>query len=302
MRAQKRVIKHVRMSVLLCLAVLAPQLASPADTTPDATIDESLDHLVVKKWLQWNHQAVSQAFGAAPAKPYQVTVNASDYRSNSLVPWGQVNRGKLTNKIRLVINPDATYEQLMGDWTAYHEYSHLLIPYQGWGDLWFSEGLASYYQNILQYRMGVLTQEQAKQKLLAGLQRGIDNNSAPHLTLRQLSRNMRKHHAYMRVYWSGTWYFWSVDQTLREKGLSLDQALDYLNDCCAQQSLSAEQIVSKLDDYSGSDLFSVNFRRAANSRELAINKDTWRQLQMMEWPRQDGDQRGYLNIAKESKK
>jgi len=293
------------MSVLLCLTVLAPQLATPADTTVDATIDaivdQSLDHQVIKKWLHWNHQAVSHVFGTPPAKPYQVNVSAGDHRSNSVVPWGQIRRGKLNNKIRLIINPDATYEQLIGDWTAYHEYSHLLIPYQGWGDLWFSEGLASYYQNILQYRMGVLTQEQAKQKLLAGLQRGIDNNSAPHLTLRQLSRNLRKHQAYMRVYWSGTWYFWRVDQTLREKGLSLDQALNYLNGCCAQQSLSAEQIVSKLDEYSGSELFSVNFWRTANSRELAIDKGAWRQLQVMEWPRQHSDQRDFLNIAEKSK-
>ncbi len=275
--------------------VLAPMLVSTFDTRLTVSIAEELDGNIINKWLRWNHQALEQAFGSAPSKPYRIIVSASHSGSNSYVPWGQVNRRELANQVHLVINPGATYEQLISDWTAYHEYSHLLIPYQGWGDLWFSEGLASYYQNILQYRMGVLTQSQARQKLLDGLQRGMDNNPAPTLSLGQLSSSMRRYRAYMRVYWSGAWYFWKVDQALRERDLSLDQALNHLNNCCAKQSLSAKQMISELDSFSDSDLFSSNFQHAARSTRLAVDTETWHQLQTMVWPRKKGDQRGFLN-------
>ena len=66
----------------------------------------------------------------------------------------------------------ATTDSLQRAWTGYHELAHLLIPYQGWGGAWFSEGLASYYQNILQARVGILTEQQMWQKLYEGFQRG----------------------------------------------------------------------------------------------------------------------------------
>ena len=57
-----------------------------------------------------------------------------------------------------MVNPESSMQEITNDWTAFHELSHLLIPYRGHGDLWFSEGLATYYQNIIQARAGVLSE------------------------------------------------------------------------------------------------------------------------------------------------
>jgi hypothetical protein len=59
------------------------------------------------------------------------------------VPWGRIHRGPI-DKVELYTAPRAQFDKLMRASTGYHELAHLLIPYRGWGDVWFSEGLASY--------------------------------------------------------------------------------------------------------------------------------------------------------------
>ncbi len=45
-------------------------------------------------------------------------------------------------------------EDMYADWTATHEFSHLLLPRISWRQKWISEGFASYYQNVLMARAG----------------------------------------------------------------------------------------------------------------------------------------------------
>ena len=55
----------------------------------------------------------------------------------------------------------------------------------------------------------------------------------------------------MRVYWSGAWYFLAADTRLRMQSggkLSLDDALEKLNRCCADTPLSVPDMVDKLDE------------------------------------------------------
>ena len=84
------------------------------------------------------------------------------------IPWAQVHRSEV-DRVEFLTSPGATYADLKRAWTGYHELAHLLIPYRGWGDSWFSEGLATYYQNVLQARAGVLDEQQMWQKLYEGL-------------------------------------------------------------------------------------------------------------------------------------
>ncbi len=272
------------LKTLLILLLFSHLAAQSSIAAQRVEVDSVLDSDKIQKWLNWNRQALICAYGTEPNKEFSVAVNASKAASNSPIPWGQVNRGPLHNRIRFIVDQQASYQDLISDWTAYHEYSHLLIPYQGWGDMWFSEGLASYYQNILQFRMGVISAAEAKQKLLAGFKRGIDDNPAAHLTLSELSDDMSRYRAYMRVYWSGAWYFWQADQALRQQGQSLDLALQYLNNCCSQQQLSVKEIVQILDQYSHTPLFAPLYTQTSNSYSLTIESSTWKQLQPMTWP------------------
>ena len=83
-----------------------------------------------------------------------------------------MRRGEV-DRVEFFVTAEASAERLRQAWTGYHELAHLLIPYRGWGDAWFSEGLASYYQNLMQARAGVLSENEMWQRLYDGFRRGL---------------------------------------------------------------------------------------------------------------------------------
>jgi predicted metalloprotease with PDZ domain len=109
------------------------------------------------------------------------------------------------------------------------------------------------------------------QKLYDGYRRGVADTRFRGKPLREVSDGMRYHGGFMRVYWSGAWYFLAADVRLRQQSggrLSLDQALGKLNTCCADDSLSAPAIVRKLDEMNRVILFGSLYRELAESREI----------------------------------
>lgn len=209
--------------------------------------------LKVTQWLQQAGDAIRQIYGELPQDAFSFNLSKSA-SSRGPVPWGQVNRGVVPS-VNLTVNPNFDLVELQGDWTVYHELSHLLIPYRGYGDLWLSEGLASYYQNIVQGRAGLLSEQAMWQKLYAGLERGRKAGRSTK-TLIEASNNLRGSGQYMRVYWSGALFWLEVDVYLRthKKG-NLDGFLKSLKDCCQTHRLSAPSIIQKLDNYAESDQY-----------------------------------------------
>jgi len=223
----------------------------------------------VLSWVEFTAEALAGVFGRWPRDHWRVEVKPIGIYTNDPVPWAQVNRGD-PDTVSFYIDAMASEEKLVNNWTAYHEFSHLLIPYRGWGDMWFSEGLASYYQNLLQARQGVFDEREMWQRLHDGFMRGRKNRR-PDLSLAELSPRMRENRSFMRVYWSGAWYFLKADVELRRRSegrQSLDTVLAQLNACCAERALSAEEIARRLDRLSGQELFLPLFREVAESRAL----------------------------------
>lgn len=165
-------------------------------------------------WVRSAADALARVYGHWPQDRWRVRVTTYAGGGDP-VPWAQVQRGD-PDTVAFYIDPDASLSRLQKDWTAYHEFSHLLIPYRGWGDMWFSEGLASYYQNILQARHGLIDEREMWQRLYEGFMRGRDNRR-PDLSLAELSPRMRENRSFMRVYWSGAWYFLRADTALRRR-------------------------------------------------------------------------------------
>jgi len=221
-------------------------------------------------WLDFISKALLQVYGHWPRREWQVSVSPASALNADPIPWAQVNRDKI-DTVEFFTAPQATAAQLQQDWTGYHELAHLLIPYRGWGDTWFSEGLASYYQTILQARAGVLTEQQAWQHLFEGFLRGQGETQFDGHALRDISAAMRSDGGYMRVYWSGAWYFLTVDTRLRQQSrgdISLDLALKKLNDCCADEQLSVPQMVQKLDEMNEVLLFQQYYDQLVASTQM----------------------------------
>jgi predicted metalloprotease with PDZ domain len=82
---------------------------------------------------------------------------------------------------------------------------------------------------------------------------------------------MRDEGGFMRVYWSGAWYFLVADVRLRQQSggkLTLDQALEKLNHCCADAKLSVAEIVDKLDQLNSVLLFRPLYQQTRRSTEM----------------------------------
>jgi hypothetical protein len=208
------------------------------------------------RWLRQVSSALLSVYGAWPKDRFNITVKHGA-GSGSPVPWGEVNRGN-PDEVLLVVNTKADIREIMADWTAYHEVSHLLIPYVGAGDGWLSEGLATYYQNIIQARAGVLSETELWHKLASGFERGRQEKRWSQNDLAEISDNMGKYRSYMRVHWSGVHYWLTADITLRRQSnnkITLDKLLERLKSCCQHKSMSAIEIVEQLDQLAGMNIF-----------------------------------------------
>lgn len=226
------------------------------------------DNLVA--WIDFISGALRHVYGHWPRQRWRVSVVPASAAASDPIPWAQVKRDGIDH-VEFFTAPQATTEQLKAAWTGYHELAHLLIPYRGWGDLWFSEGLATYYQGLLQARAGILTEQQAWQGLLDGFMRARAEEQFDGQSLREVSARMRKKGGFMRVYWSGAWYFLALDIRLRQQSggkNNLDMALRKLNDCCADQHLSVRQMVSKLDELNGVLLFEQLYNKVETSTRM----------------------------------
>jgi hypothetical protein len=216
---------------------------------------------MLKDWVNHAENALRSVYGTLPVDDYITIIKASN-RGSSAVPWGEVNRYS-PPEVTLVVNTKSSLKELKADWTIYHELSHLLIPYDAGDARWFSEGLASYYQNITQARVGMFDEQTMWQKLYNGFERGNKQQKYSHQPLSYVSDNIGQNRNYMRIYWSGALYWLKADVSLREltkntaSPYSLDLALKQLQQCCFDRYLSVEKIVEKLDELSQSQVFST---------------------------------------------
>ncbi|MFT6051354.1 MAG: hypothetical protein ACI9B9_000994 [Halioglobus sp.] len=226
-------------------------------------------------WAEWISQALLQVFGHWPRNHWQMTASPVSAGSPDPIPWAQIRRGDI-DKIEFYTASHATSEELIGAWTSYHELSHLLIPYRGWGDLWFSEGLATYYQNVIQARVGLISEQEMWQEIYDGFLRGRATSGPANIDLKTMSSELRQKGGYMRVYWSGAWYFLAADLRLRQQSggkRTLDTALEQLNRCCADKKMSVTEMVQTLDRENKLLLFHPLFLDVRASTELPPFED-----------------------------
>jgi hypothetical protein len=215
----------------------------------------------LQRWLEEAADAALAAYGRFPLPEATVRVEQSPSKARSPVPWGQTLRRDGV-AVLLYVREDASLDELRADWTAVHELSHLFHPYLGNDGRWLSEGLASYYQNVLRARIGLLDEDEAWRLLDAGFGRGRNEDSG--LPLSELGR---RHRGTMRVYWAGAAYWLEADLALRREGSSLDTVLAQYASCCLRGTgeVAPERFAAQLDAIAGNDVFMRLFRRYADS-------------------------------------
>lgn len=234
----------------------------------------------VRAWIRHGALSVTKLYGRFPIPSPQVLVVPIGATSEP-VPWGQVLRGG-SPAAQLYIDQTRPSEEFIHDWTLVHELSHMVLPYIRHTEPWLYEGIATYYQNVLQARMGTLSEHRAWQKLHEGFQRGLSGTSRE-ITLADAAESMHRTGAYMRVYWSGAAIALLADLKLRRRGQSLDRALSDLQKCClpSNRKWTAKQITEKLDELTDSHVFSDLYAQYVYADAFPDLKVAYDQLGLM---------------------
>lgn len=232
---------------LLAITLIGPchsaPAAQPVVDLGHVELQINIDEVIanpsrIDRWTKWLETSIASVESIGMPYPMdRLDIHLTSAAGNDPVQFGRVRRTAIP-QIHLYLNPDASLDDLLDDWHSYHEFAHLLIPFPGNRDIWFTEGLASYYQYLLQARAGVISADQAWQRLADGFQRGLNDPNGRGTSLEQLSPAMWKRHAYRRVYWTGAAFFLRVDLGLRTESngqYSLDQVLVDFNQCCRQE-------------------------------------------------------------------
>ena len=233
----------------------------------------------VRTWLTHAATTVSTLYGRFPVRSVQIVV-VPNARGNEPVPSAYVLRGGMP-AVYLFINQRKPLSDFLTDWTAVHELSHLLLPFVRPEDAWLSEGLASYYENVLRARSGTIPANEAWQRLHTGFRRGMA--SLPSATLTQATERMYRDGAFMRVYWQGAAMMLLADQRLRSRTggeQSLDRALYRLHECCLSPEVgwTARELFERLDLLTGTSVFAELYAESVASTRFPDLTECYAQL------------------------
>jgi hypothetical protein len=241
--------------------------------TPPVSVDD------MEIWLEEAALAIAGVYGRFPVEQAQVLI-VPDARGAEPTPWAHVVRGGAP-AVHFFINQRRPLAEFREDWTAIHEFSHLLLPLVNRDDAWLYEGMATYYQNVLRARAGRIPAPQAWTMMHAGFERGRDD--AEGMTLAQATESMYRNGAYMRVYWEGAALMLMADVRLRQMTAgkqSLDTALAGLNECCGspEKSWSAHELLERLDAITGTRVFGDLYDMHVAARDFPDLGQTYKAL------------------------
>jgi hypothetical protein len=226
-------------------------------------------------WIRTSATDVSLAYGRFPhPSPQVIVVPVPTSVGGSAVPYGRVIRNG-GDMVQFFVNPAKPIDEFMGDWTATHEFSHLLLPYVSRQQRWISEGFAQYYQNVLLARSGEYDQQHAWQKLYEGFERG--RKSRPELSPNEATEGGIRS-ALMKIYWSGAAIALMADVTLRERSggeESLDTVLGQLQQCClpADKVWAGPELFRTLDSFVDEPVFIPLYHRYADTAGFPDTSD-----------------------------
>jgi hypothetical protein len=182
---------------------------------------------LILPWLERAARAASLPGGRFPVPDTQVIVVPT---SPSAFPifFGHTGRSGGAS-IVLFLPTDTGSERLQADWIAVHEFSHLWHPFVRRQDAWLSEGIATYWQEVLRARAGFISRDPILQHLSERVELGRQASSSLH----EETLRMPHAHNYQIVYWAGAAIALMLDVELRVRSagrVSLDVVLSRLRE------------------------------------------------------------------------
>jgi hypothetical protein len=216
----------------------------------------------LRAWVGTVAEKVEEAIA-----PYPFDVHIHFYRSSAAapVPWANTIRSRRQG-VNVHVNPHFARDELLADWTVYHELAHLFLPFLGRQQSWFAEGFASYMQYQLMHFAGVLSTEDMWARYREKIGRAASRYDMPDRNFIEAARVLRARREYPTQYWGGAVYFLRVDAKLRALGTSVPEVVSEFVACCRFEPQDLEALVETLDRLAGAPVFSeelADFQRAS---------------------------------------
>jgi hypothetical protein len=223
-----------------------------------AVLDGKLDLAPdsIERWLRKAVDVVSIS-GRFPARSLRVLMVPSE-PSHEPVAFGMVSRGG-SGSVLIFVAQDAREDAVVRDWVLPHELSHLWLPFVERDAAWLSEGLATYLQEILRARGGVLSHTEGLLGLARGMRSAREEGTGRPMS--EESRDMHRTYAYRSVYWAGAAYFLLADVALRRESGGKTSLPSLLYELRASadydRSWEAEALLEHLDKLAGRPVFTA---------------------------------------------
>lgn len=201
----------------------------------------------------WINQVYDATMGTLGQFPFDVHVYF--IRSNSenrAVPFGFARRRDNTNQVHFYVNPTASLDELVGDWTAPHEFSHLAIPFLGKRCKWFSEGFATFLSRQTMMDMGYYTQEEFDSLYFSKIADTKEYYNSSTKTFLEVSDSLLTSNRYSSMYWGSSTFLFTIDQRLRsERDMRFVDVLKEYQTCCRERDLYLKDVIRSFDEIIG---------------------------------------------------
>lgn len=214
---------------------------------------EASQKLIYEKWITDVKDACFETLGEYP---FEMNVHFHESNNKSVpVSFGHTRRNEF-NELHFYVNPKSTYDELIQDWTAQHEMSHLSIPFVGKKFQWFSEGYATYMSRRIMIHQGFYTEESFDSLYLNNIIDKKQYYTNEEMTFSEASADLFKRSYYGTVYWAGSGFFYTADKQLQEQeGLRMTDVIKEYQICCRTSDKNYSAIIRSFDQIIESDLF-----------------------------------------------
>jgi hypothetical protein len=221
-----------------------------------------IDHEAVLRWLRRSVRVASLSNGRFPRDRLTAIV-VPQPASAEPVLFGMVARGGGAS-VLLLVSDHATEAELLADWVLPHELAHLLLPFVDRGQAWLSEGFATYYQEVLLARAGVISERVALSRIARSLRSAEAED--PGGAVIALQPQTQATYDFRKIYWGGASYWLGVDAELRRRSaghVTVDTVLAKLRDADRERGVwTMHGMIERLDVLAGMPVFSAVLDRA----------------------------------------
>ncbi|MFO0598321.1 MAG: hypothetical protein U0228_23655 [Myxococcaceae bacterium] len=208
-------------------------------------------------WVKGALTAHGKFYRGSPthgARPIHVVL--AGVKSSDAGVFGSVlRRGEPS--VMLLFGNEAT-SGFESDWVAFHELFHLGNPPTRGRFPWITEGLTTYYTELLRARAGVLPPEQVWGTLADSFRDYCSPNGT---SLADHSRELSRTWQYQRVYWGGACLWFQVDVEVRKKSKGARSLDDVVRELREGDALDEDGLVAALDKAAGSPIATVALKR-----------------------------------------